>query len=101
VDREKLEAAGLGARYPYYQVWACKECNCGLGARPLWTLRQRKRFIATWLAKRYDRYLRAPDWSDSQLKELGPGLQRYVIHSQAMKEIVRERIAFAERPPRS
>lgn len=99
-DREKLEAAGLGQKYPYHMVNCCRECNCGLGARPLWTLAQRRRFVAKWLTKRYRRYLNAPDWTDADLGTLGDGLQRYVIHRQAIKELARARIEYATKPHR-
>lgn len=96
-DRDRIVALGLGKANDFVEVLACFECNCALGGRGLWTVAERRRFIRLWLRKRYARFLKAPDWTEAELARLGPGLQKFVIHKQAVKENVAARIAWASK----
>jgi hypothetical protein len=81
-------------RFPLHEVHACQECNTALGARPLWTLAERKRFIKSWLARRYRRFLKQPTWAPEEIEELGHNLRTVVVKHQVLKELTVARIAW-------
>lgn len=92
--RPTLLHLGLASQYPFQEVRACRECNVGLGARPLWTIGQRRAFIKTWLERRYRKYLKIPAWSDSELGQMDVILRDFVIHSLAVKAVIERRIRY-------
>jgi hypothetical protein len=94
--RPMLVDLGLSAQYPFIVVRACRECNCALGDRALWTVEQRKEYIARWLRRRYRRYLAIPEWSQEALQALEYPLREMTIHGLAVKSLVLARIARAE-----
>lgn len=85
---------GLAARYPFIQVRACRECNSALGARPLWTVRQRRAWLKRWLRRRYRRHLHLPDWSAHELTQLSPSLRGEVLRGLALRDLIRQRLAW-------
>ena len=97
--RPNILAFGLAGRYPFTEVPACRDCNCcGLNDRALWTLASRRRFVKQWLRRRYRKYLRIPEWDESEIGRLGPAMQRYVLHGLAMKEQIERRLAWGIPP---
>ncbi len=92
--RTRLGELGLTGHYTFHEVRCCRECNCLLGARPLYTLADRKRFIKRVLRKRYARFVRMPPWSDEQLAELGHTLRTSVLSAVLTAEIVHRRLAW-------
>jgi|SRR5215471_349074 len=90
--RQEIIHQGLILQYPFIEVDACRECNSALGARSLWTLRERKEYIKKFLRKKYKRLLRTSSWSDSQLGRMSPMMQRYILDSIKNKEIVERRL---------
>lgn len=51
--RPAIIQTGLTSRYPFVEIPSCRECNCLLGARPLWLVKQRKKFVKGALKRRY------------------------------------------------
>lgn len=94
VVRPKLIELRLQSRYPFVEVYACRECNTLLSDRTLWTPATRKAFIKRALKRRYARYLRVADWTDAEISHLGPTLQRTVITGTAMKNMIRSRLEW-------
>jgi hypothetical protein len=94
VTRQKLIDLGIADRYPFCEVTACRECNSALGCRPLWTVSARRKFVKTWLRRRYKKLLSIPDWTDRELLDLGPAMQRYVIDSLTKRDIIDDRIRW-------
>ena len=93
--REQVRIAGLSARYPEIEVDACRECNCLLGARALWTVAVRKQFIKRSLRRRYRKYLLIPDWSKDDLIEYqGARLTVYIETGMIIRDITKKRIAW-------
>ena len=92
--RPRLAELGLAGHYPHAEVDACRECNCLLGARPLWRLYERKLFIKKALRKKYRKVLRMKEFSDSELAQFGYNLKTMIISRSIMAEIVRARIAW-------
>jgi hypothetical protein len=80
--------------YPYYEAPACHECNSALSDNCP-TLKERKTFIARWLAKKYRKVLNMPDWTTEQLTELSRSMQTLVRKNIRTKEMVVARIAHA------
>lgn len=87
-------AHGYEKRFPFEEVQCCGECNTLLGARPLWTVALRKRFIKGALRRRYRKYLNMPEWTDGELGRLTGHLQSYIMGSVIMREIVQARLAW-------
>ena len=81
-------------KYPFIELWACRECNCLLGSRPIWDVHRRKAFVKKALAKKYRRFLEVPDWTDAELSRLGRGLLPYVLQGLALQEHVRKRLRW-------
>ena len=94
--RPTLIELGLADRYPFLEVHACHECNCLLGHRPLWTVKQRREFLHKRLAQRYAKYLKIPDWTDRELGTLGRDLQDMTLHGLAVRDFIRARIVYAK-----
>jgi hypothetical protein len=92
--RERLQELGLAARFPDIEVWCCHECNCLLGARALWTIELRKRFVKLALRRKYARFLRIPSWTDAEISRLGPNLKDSVLAGIIMREMIEERLQY-------
>jgi len=93
--RERLVALGLALRYPFVEVPACRECNSVLGARAGWTVSDRRRYVKQALKRRYASVLRIPDWSDTELAQMSPGMQSYIADGLQVRDFIRQRLAFA------
>lgn len=90
-----LADSALRGRYPFIETPSCCECNSLLGARPLWTIKDRKRFLKGAIRKRYAKYLRIPDWEQGELRELGSGwLRNYVETGLLIREITKQRLSW-------
>lgn len=91
--RPFLESVGE-KRFPFLLVPACRECNCALGAKTLWTVRERKEYIKRWLEKRYAKVLSMPGWSDDEIQTLGPTLATDVVAAIVQRNMIRERLKW-------
>lgn len=76
----------------YETVDACRECNCALGDGLYTTLSDRKRAAKEYLRRKYKKYLSMPDWSDSELDELGYTLRSHIKRNMAIKKLTRMRL---------
>lgn len=76
------------------EVPSCKECNSALGARPLLTVGHRRAFIKKWLAQRYAKYLRIPNWTEEELAGFGAGLRGRVKRNMQIRETIKERLRW-------
>jgi hypothetical protein len=92
--RRFLADRGLDKKYKFIEVWCCRECNCLLGARALWTIERRKKFIKVALRKRYKKFLRIPEWTDREISRLGPGLQPVVLNGLAIQQLIESRLRY-------
>lgn len=91
--RDQLFGVGLVAMHER-EVASCRECNSGLGARPLITIGERRAYIKEYLRRRYAEYLRIPTWSDDELKSFGEGLQKMIERNMLIRDEVRQRLAW-------
>lgn len=81
-------------RFVEVEVVCCRECNCLLGARALFTVSERRAFIRTELEKRYRKELAMPAWTPEELAAMGPNMRTEIQHGQAVKELTRRRLAW-------
>jgi len=81
-------------KYPFVELWACRECNGMLAARPIWDVHRRKAFIKKALRQKYRRYLATPAWTDAEIGRLGPGLQPYVLYGLAIQQQTEDRLKW-------
>lgn len=87
---------GLAGAVEFLVVASCAECNSILGARPLFTLKARKRFVREALRKKYRRVLRMPNWHYSELDDLDGRLEQFVRNSQTSRGVIEMRIDFSK-----
>lgn len=93
--RSRLRASGYKGMF--FEVDACRECNSALTDLSLFTLSKRRARIASYLRRKYRKYLRAPDWTEAQRESLGDqGLLRSGVDSGLrLRDVARRRLAFA------
>ena len=72
-------------------VDCCSECNSLLGAKALFSIQERAHEIAECLERRYKKELNAPIWSEEELEELGPTLQKQIKAKQFLRDEILER----------
>ena len=78
-------------------VRACRECNSTLGGRVYGgkgTLHDRKMAVRVHIRKKYAKYLRIPTWTEGEINDLGPELQKFVRHGLAMKHLTEMRLRW-------
>lgn len=85
-----VELAAIGQQ----EVPSCRECNSVLGGRPILTITERRAYIKAALHCRYKSYLRIPNWTEDELKEFGESLRGMIRRNMAVRDIVRQRIAW-------
>ena len=73
-------------------VPACRECNSTAGNEVFYTPREKRQYIKERYLKRYKKILNAPDWTETELKGLGPLLQPHVRRLQAEKYFLKRRL---------
>lgn len=95
--RPTLIELDLAFKIPFVEVRCCKECNCLLGRKPLWTIKQRRDYIHNILKIRYAKYLAIPEWIEQDLNQLSPQLREFTIHGIAIREVVKQRLRRSAR----
>lgn len=88
--RRRHSAGNSGERVP-----CCRECNNLLGAKALFSIRERAQEVAECLDRRYSKELNAPAWSEDELIDLGATLRRQITARQFKRLEVIERIRSA------
>jgi len=83
-------------RWPFVEVPACHECNSALGARPPWTVSERKQTVKQYIRRKYRRYLRIPEWSDAELAEhdARSTLGSYIYEGVIIQRLTKQRLAW-------
>lgn len=91
--RQRIVDLGLCNQFKFQEVPCCAECNSVLGARALWTVTQRKRFIKAYLKRKYRKYINMPSW-DGEPDTVKGRLRSYVVASQITRDVVRSRLSW-------
>lgn len=89
-----LATPDLATKFPFLEVDVCRECNTAIGARALWTVPERKAFVKEWLHRRYARVLRLPDWTPTEVEELGDRLRGELERDRILCQWIKQRIAW-------
>ena len=96
-------AYSLGYKYmteeedaPFIKIPCCNECNSLLGAKNLFTVKERKQYIASSLRQRYRKIRENPIWDMEDIVELGDGLQKYVKNIADYRLHIERRIDWSE-----
>lgn len=76
-------------------VPCCRECNSLLSRSGLFTVKERKAYIAKKLEARYSKLLRIPKWDHEELDEIGRGLKDIIVIGSMAAENIRRRIENA------
>lgn len=93
--RAGLNSTGLSERFKFYEVDACKECNCTiLEGKIILTLGERKAYVKKVLRRRYRHVLATIPFTDSELAQFGPNLQSMINSNIAFREIILERLKW-------
>lgn len=90
-------AADTTRKYSRGVVPCCHHCNSTLGAVFCGSLDARLEHLAQRIRKKYAKLLKAPDWTDQEIKELGSNLRDSVIAIRNEKRHAIARLAFLER----
>lgn len=80
----------------YVKVWCCQECNRILGDSLQLTLLERDDELKARLAKKYSKYLFQPEWSEAELKMMGPVMRGDIRRSLRLKKAVTDRLQFSQ-----
>lgn len=75
-------------------VPACRNCNCVLGAKPLFTIEERRAYMRTYLWRKHGKLLATPGWKEEEITQLGRNLQRYIRGELHRKQHVMRRIGM-------
>jgi hypothetical protein len=81
--------AGSGLLLP-----SCMECNAFAGAEFPYELRERMELVKRRLKTKYKKFLRHPEWSGKETRELSENLRREFRAWNEMKRVVNERLAW-------
>ena len=102
VPRHLLQRAGeLGldlskvVRIREWEVPACHECNSSIGGKIFATLAERRACAHDHIRRKYASYLCTPNWSESELREMGTVLRRDVEAGIRLRDWARKRLAWA------
>ena len=82
--------AGLGFLLP-----SCNECNGIVGAKHPTDLWSRCDLAKASIRKKYRHFLLVPEWSDDEIKEMGPSFRKGLSAWKKTHEQVKKRIAWS------
>lgn len=74
-------------------VKACSECNSLLGAQPLHTVEERRKWLKAKYEKRYASILSTPDWTEEEIKTLGRHTADMIRMSLATRDRLRRMLS--------
>lgn len=79
---------------PTYTVLSCAECNLLAGGFKATCFADKIDYIREKIRKRYKKYLRAPEWDDEELSEMGPQMARWLRACSQIRNWVLGRLSF-------
>lgn len=78
-------------------VPCCQQCNGHLSNMVFESLDERLDYVGWRVKRKHKKIIESPDWSDAEIKELGPGLRRSVKNMADQKRLVANRLRYLER----
>ena len=75
---------------------SCDECSglCNKRSDIFFELDTKRGAIGLELAKRYGKYLKRPEWTEEELRFIGPGLRLMISEGLRIRDIIKQRLAF-------
>ena len=77
-----------------FLIPACGECNCIAGNKIFISVGAKRRYIQDRLKQKYAKLLKMPDWSESELNQLGYTLRQATLTGLAQRDYMRARVAW-------
>jgi len=94
VARGSILERGEQDLYPFFEVPACRNCNCAiLNRKPAWTLTERFKLVRDYL-KRNTHWM--PDWTPQEIAEVRGNLRKSVVQGLKKRDKQAARLAWAE-----
>lgn len=81
---------------PFIKVPSCGECNRILSDRNLFTLKERKQYIAATLRENYRKLRESPTWTIEDMAETEGRLREYITNMANYRLHIERRIDWAE-----
>lgn len=76
------------------KVWACRDCNSRAEGCIFATMGEKASYIREHLRRKYASVLRAKDWTEDELSELGPSLRESVVQGGELRDRLKRRIGI-------
>lgn len=89
-----MSATGQECQGPFIKVPACRECNTYLTTLIILTVKGRRKYIKDRLRKKYQHFLRIPNWDEEELEEMSPKFADEIRASVKFANAVRMRLAW-------
>lgn len=99
IPRAFLSPAKRTGKEPGFRVPSCKQCNSILGDRIFKNLVERKAFIHDRLEVKLEKWAYCEEWTEKEMKKLGPGLRSKIDVAMARRRIALDRISYSSTPP--
>ena len=80
----------------YIKVPCCNECNSIAGDYPHTDFIERQKYIKEKLKKKYQKYIKSPDWEDYEISELGYRMKQLIEATMSIKYLVAYRLTYGE-----
>jgi len=81
-------------KQPTYTVRSCAECNLLAGGFAATCFAEKIEFIRDKIRKRYRKYMKAPEWDDEELAEMGPSMSRWLRACSTIRSWIFGRLTF-------
>ena len=85
-------AAQRAVKFGLRLVPSCLECNLLAGARPFYSILEKRKYIQKRLAKKYRRWLRHIVWTDDEMQEMGRCLRDQVAQAMQNRKVIEMRV---------
>ena len=77
-------------------VPCCRECNAIASDKVFSSIFEKRSYIKHRLKQKYKKLLQSPNWSQSEIDEMGPKMKRYILVSIAAKQLTIVRVSWPE-----
>ena len=86
-----MEFLPIGGKY---LLPACRECNSIAGDKVFYTVNEKRSYIQGRLKEKYSLIYDIPEWTESELEEMGYNLQTYIRSSLGSRQWIEDRIKW-------
>ena len=79
-------------RVSLFKFWCCRQCNGLLGDKELFTVEQRRKYLAKRFMQKHLALIESASWTVDDLSELGRGMRKYVQDHADLGEWARRKL---------